>query len=84
VLRRLPALLVFGRLSQPLRPLRRQLFIGWFGPIGIGAIFYAAHAVERSAPKVVWSATTLIVAASVVAHGVSGTPLTVRYPPEET
>jgi hypothetical protein len=41
------------------------------------------HAVERSAPEVVWSATTAIVAASVVVHGVSGTPLTIRYPPEE-
>jgi sodium/hydrogen antiporter len=58
-------------------------FIGWFGIRGIGSLYYLAYAVnhglspELAAPLV---ATTLaVVCVSIVAHGVSVTPLMGLY-----
>jgi sodium/hydrogen antiporter len=77
-LRRLPAAVV----ALPLlarRPLREALFVGWFGPIGISALLYAQLALEAGAARAIWPAASLVIAASVVAHGVSAAPLTRRF-----
>jgi NhaP-type Na+/H+ or K+/H+ antiporter len=74
LLRRLPAILV---LARPLRlPWREAAFAGWFGPIGVSAVFYLVHSIDRGVddPRL-FAAGTLAVAASVVAFGVSATPL---------
>lgn len=62
-----------------LRP-RTVLFAGWFGPMGVSALFYLLHTREQgvSDPRV-FAAGTLAVAASVVAAGVSAAPLRERY-----
>ncbi len=48
---------------------------GWFGPIGVSAVFYLGHSLEGgvSDPRR-FAAGTLAVAASVVAFGVTGAP----------
>lgn len=78
VLRRLPLLLV---LRRPLDLGRREaVFTGWFGPIGIAALFYLAHAAQRGASgTTIWAAGSLVIAASVVAHGITGTPFRWLY-----
>ena len=75
-LRRVPGWLLLHRWMPWTRDRRDALFAGWFGPTGAGAVFYALELQERTGRSDVWPIVSLAVAASVVAHGVSGTPLT--------
>lgn len=79
LLRRPPALWIAGRALGPTRDRRDALFAGWFGPIGAAAIYYATFAARETGRAELWSHASLVVFASVVAHGVSATPLTRRY-----
>ena len=73
LLRRLPVLLL---LARPLRlRLRDALYLGWFGPIGVSALFYLTLEAERlHVPEVVLAAGSLVLVASTLAHGLSGAP----------
>ncbi|MDP9444359.1 MAG: cation:proton antiporter, partial [Actinomycetota bacterium] len=70
VLRRLPVLLA---LARPLRLAAPDAtYLGWFGPVGVSALFYLTLEVERLGVDVtVLGAGALVVAASTVAHGVT-------------
>lgn len=76
LLRRLPVVLALRRLVPALRDRRDALLIGWFGPIGVGALFYGALAQRETGLTLPWTVGSLLVVASVVAHGLSATPLT--------
>lgn len=77
LLRRLP---VIFALRGALGPLDRDaLFVGWFGPIGVAAVFYATLAVRHTGDRRVWVVDSLLVAGSVVAHGATATPLTLWF-----
>ena len=78
-LRRVPALLVLRRLTPDLRRPRDALFAGWFGPMGVAAVFYAVLAVRHTGEEILWTVASLAVCASVLAHGVSAAPLTRLY-----
>lgn len=73
VLRRLPWVLLLAR------PLRLRLvdavWLGWFGPMGVAALYYLAllHSLGVTSPAV-WHAGTLAVAASTVLHGITSAP----------
>ncbi len=58
---------------------RDALFLGWFGPVGAAALYYAAYALRETGLEQVWTVGSLIVCASVLAHGVTDTPLTKLY-----
>jgi NhaP-type Na+/H+ or K+/H+ antiporter len=80
LLRRLPAVVVLRRLLGPLGGRAKEvLFLGWFGPIGAAALYYAAFSLEETGIEVVWVVGSLVICASVVVHGVSATPLTKLY-----
>lgn len=49
------------------------VFLGWFAPVGVAALYYALHATERTGDTVYWHAASLAIVASVVAHGVTAT-----------
>ena len=72
-----PALLAGG-----LSPLQR-LLIAWFGIRGIGSIYYLSYAIARGVEepeaRVLMGVTLGVVAASILAHGLSVTPLTRHY-----
>jgi sodium/hydrogen antiporter len=73
LLRRLPWLLI---LARPLRLGRADAtYLGWFGPIGVSAVFYLTLAEDRGAatPELL-AAGSLIVVASLVAHGTTASP----------
>jgi hypothetical protein len=57
--------------------------MGWFGIRGIGSLYYLLYAInhhiERALAQQLLSITLAVVVASVVAHGVSVTPLMKRY-----
>jgi sodium/hydrogen antiporter len=73
LLRRLPVLLA---LKRPLSlTWRDAAFLGWFGPIGVSALFYLTMEAHRlGADPVVLAAGTLVIAASTVAHGLTTAP----------
>lgn len=72
--RRLPVVWFFG----PLKSKRERVFAGWFGPIGVGAIFYAisatnellSHDPSKDDHQFI-PLTCFIVMASVLAHGIT-------------
>lgn len=78
-LRRLPALLAIGRMMPALPERRDRWFLGWFGPLGVAALLYAMLAVDRTGEEVVWTVSSLVVFASLIAHGVTAAPLAKRY-----
>ncbi|MBU8858667.1 MULTISPECIES: cation:proton antiporter [unclassified Micromonospora] len=73
LLRRLPVVLAL----KPALGLswRSVVFLGWFGPIGVSALFYLTHSEGEGArdPRL-WAAGSLVVVASTVVHGVTATP----------
>lgn len=73
--------LVVAALARPLGLARHQsAFLGWFGPMGISALFYVAQARhEGVADPHVLAAVTAAVAASVVVFGVTSTPGRTAY-----
>ncbi|MBE9127725.1 MULTISPECIES: cation:proton antiporter [unclassified Coleofasciculus] len=78
-LRRLPALLLLHQFIKPIKNIPEALFVGWFGPIGVAAIFYAGYSLRRVGVEEVWLVCSLMICASIVAQGLSATPLTKLY-----
>jgi NhaP-type Na+/H+ or K+/H+ antiporter len=80
VIRPVATLLALVRvpLSRP-----QRAFIAWFGVRGIGSIYYLAYALSHgasaSAGRLLVDVTLVVVAASIVVHGISVTPLMQRY-----
>jgi sodium/hydrogen antiporter len=73
LLRRLPWLLL---LARPLRLGRADaVYLGWFSPIGVSAVFYLTIVTERAAatPELL-AAGSLIVTASLAAPGTTSSP----------
>ncbi len=79
LLRRIPFVVALRRALGPVKGLKNSLFVGWFGPIGVGAIYYGALAQRLSGNLQVWGVVSLVVFVSIVAHGLTSTPLTLLY-----
>lgn len=77
-----PLAVYIGLLGTPVKGAQRRL-MGWFGIRGIGSLYYLLYAInhhiERALAQQLLSVTLAVVVASVVAHGVSVTPLMKRY-----
>lgn len=73
--RRLPIVLALEPVIEPLETWRDAAFVGWFGPIGVAAIYYALYAKQRTGEEIVWTVASLVVATSVVVHGLTAYPL---------
>ncbi|MEU8230446.1 cation:proton antiporter [Actinoplanes sp. NPDC048967] len=73
LLRRIPLLVL---LRRPLRLAWADcLYLGWFGPVGVSALFYLTLEADRlRVDPAVLAAGSLVMAASVLAHGLTGTP----------
>ncbi len=77
VLRRLPAWFVIRPMLSSVKRRREVAFNGWFGPIGIAAVFYATELREKiDSGEQAWAVVTLVVFGSIVLHGTTATPLT--------
>lgn len=79
LLRRLPAVLVLKPLLGELREPKDVLFLGWFGPVGAAALYYATFSLQETGIDEVWTVGSLIICASVLVHGLTDTPLTKLY-----
>ena len=77
-----PAATLVALLHAPLSRTQRAL-IAWFGVRGIGSIYYLAYALSHGVPassaRVLVDVTLVVVAGSIVLHGISVTPLMRRY-----
>ncbi|MEW4448840.1 sodium:proton antiporter [Qipengyuania sp. JC766] len=78
--RRVPIWLALQLLARPYAGKSHALFAGWFGPVGVAALFYACVALEHHATPIVWHLVSLTVCISVVLAGLTGTPLTRQFP----
>lgn len=65
-------------LSRP-----QRAYIAWFGVRGVGSMYYLAYALAHGVPaatgRTLTDITLIVVASSIVLHGVSVTPLMKRY-----
>jgi NhaP-type Na+/H+ or K+/H+ antiporter len=77
-----PVSVALGLLGTPMDR-RQRLLIGWFGIRGIGSLYYLMYAINRGLPQSLAgffvNITLATVAASIVLHGVSVTPIMRRY-----
>ena len=77
-----PVAVAIGLLGTDAKPAQRRL-MAWFGIRGIGSLYYLLYAIhhglERGLAQQLLSVTLVVVVCSVVAHGVSVTPLMRRY-----
>ena len=77
-----PLAVLAGLWRAPAVPARRRL-IAWFGIRGVGSVYYLTYAVNRGfggpAAVQVGGLVVVTVAVSIVAHGVSVTPLMRHY-----
>jgi NhaP-type Na+/H+ or K+/H+ antiporter len=79
LLRRPPVALALRSLIGPVKGRKDALFLGWFGPLGAAALYYSTFSVRETGLEEVWVVGSLLICASVLAHGVSATPLTKLY-----
>lgn len=79
LLRRLPVLLLLRPVVPELRTRADAAFVGWFGPIGVAALYYASKLHGSLPGTPVWEVVCVVVLASVLVHGVTCSPLGNRY-----
>lgn len=79
LLRRLPAFLALSPVISGVRGRSDALFLGWFGPVGVAALFYATLALRETGVEEAWTVGSLVICVSLVAHGVTAAPLSRLY-----
>lgn len=75
LLRRTVAVWLLRPLLRKIHDRAETLFLSWFGPIGISALFYATLVEKHTGQHEVFVYVTLAITASVVIHGVSTAPV---------
>jgi sodium/hydrogen antiporter len=77
-----PVSVALGLIGAQTKRVQRVL-MGWFGIRGIGSIYYLmyaiGHGLDEPVARMLMGITVVTVAASIVVHGVSVTPLMQRY-----
>ena len=77
-----PMSVVVGLVGTSVKPIQRRL-MAWFGIRGIGSLYYLLYAISHGIAvplaEQLLSITLVVIVTSVVAHGVSVTPLMNRY-----
>jgi NhaP-type Na+/H+ or K+/H+ antiporter len=79
LLRRLPAVVALSPLVPEAQKARDVFFLGWFGPIGVAALYYATLSVHQADAEQAWVVGSLAISASVLVHGLTAGPLTSLY-----
>lgn len=79
LLRRLPAVLAVTPILPLARGIQDTLFLGWFGPIGVAALFYANLSLRDVGVEEAWVVGSLMICTSILVYGVTATPLTRLY-----
>lgn len=83
LLRRPPLLLALAPLLPALRDRREALFMGWFGPVAVAALYYGSLMEHQLGEPLIWDVVSLVICASALAHGMTAATLTRRLGAEE-
>ncbi len=77
-----PAAVAIGLLGTDAKPAQRRL-MAWFGIRGIGSLYYLlyaiSHGIAEPLAQQLLAITLAVIVTSVIAHGISVTPLMTRY-----
>ena len=79
IVRRLPAVIMARPWLGGCGTWRNALFLGWFGPVGVAAVFYAMLTERRTGLTEPWAIASLVIVVSLVLHGLTAAPLTYLY-----
>ena len=79
LLRRIPVLLLLRPWLGTVHGVPAALFVGWFGPIAIAAVYYASLVEHRLGQPVVWHVVSLVICVAAVAFGTTAAPFTRWY-----
>jgi NhaP-type Na+/H+ or K+/H+ antiporter len=71
--------LALNPLMRGVRGGANALFLGWFGPIGVAALYYANLSLRETEIEAAWTVGSLAICASILAHGLTAAPLTKLY-----
>lgn len=77
--RRIPAFALLKPLLPRFKNWYDLLFIGWFGPIGVAALFYTMDVLERTPYQEVWPIVSFVIFLSTLVHGLTSLPLSRWY-----
>lgn len=78
-LRRLPVFLLLSGRTRDIRQLSDGALAGWFGPIGVAAVYYAAMAHHQVHLPELWPVVSLLAVASIIGHGLTAVPFSHWY-----
>ncbi len=79
LLRRLPAVLVFFPLIKNIKSYKDALFAGWFGPVGVAALYYSIFTFRNIKNENIWVIASLVIFSSIIVHGITDSPFTKLY-----
>lgn len=79
LLRRLPLFFLFGGHLKYLPQRSDGVFAGWFGPLGVAALYYVALGHHQTHIPELWPLVSLVVVASTVVHGLTAMPFSHLY-----
>jgi len=80
VFRRVPWIIILKPVfKEQIHSIPDALFVGWFGPVGVGAIFYALFSAEELGEDRIWVVVSLVVFSQVIIFGVTDTFFTKWY-----
>ena len=77
--RRIPAFLLLRPLLPRFKSWYDLLFLGWFGPIGVAALFYTMDVLERTPYQQAWPVVSFVIFLSTLVHGLTSLPLSRWY-----
>lgn len=77
--RRIPAFLLLRPLLPRFKNWYDLLFMGWFGPIGVAALFYTMDVLEKTPYQQVWPIVSFTIFLSTLVHGLTSLPLSRWY-----
>ncbi len=69
LLRRLPATFALAPLISQIKSAKEAVFTGWFGPMGVGALFYAWSVTLKGYNSEIANIVCFVVLTSIIVHG---------------
>ena len=79
IFRRIPALVLLKPFLGKISRWPRVLLVGWFGPIGVAALFYAVLSIKKAGYEKAVPITLAVITASVLIHGLTSVPFSRLY-----
>lgn len=79
IFRRLPFIIALKPVMNVFTNYKDAFYVGWFGPIGVAAVYYLSFSLREIGLFQVWEIGTLIIFSSILVHGITASPVTRLY-----